>query len=71
MQTQIVRTTVYLPRDLVALAKMEALSRKTHLTRLIESGLKKELGMVPSKKKFKLGKYNLGSYKFKREDAYE
>jgi len=71
MQTQMVRTTVYLPRNLVEMAKIEAVSRKTRLTRLVESGLKKELGIKPRKKGVSLGKYHLGQYKFKRADAYE
>jgi len=66
-----IRTTVYLDRDLVELAKLEAVSRKMALTGLVEKGLRRELGVVVKKKGLKLGVYKLGGGRFKREDAYE
>ena len=71
---QKVRTTVYLEKDLVEAAKLVGLSRNMALTGLVESGLKKELGLTHKKakqKKLKLGTYSLGEYKFRRADAYE
>lgn len=74
MNTQMVRTTVYLHKDLVDLAKSEALVRKTSLTGLVESGLEGELGLKKKARKgFKWGGHNLG-FKFKKFDramAYE
>lgn len=72
MNTQMVRTTVYLPADLVALAKISALNTGSSLTGLVKDSL--EAKLVPKRKrqkKFKLGSYALGNYKFRRADAYE
>ena len=69
-----VRTTVYLPADLVALARMSALNRGSTLTGLMQNGLKKELNIkTKPKKEFVLKTYKLGNpnYRFKRADAYE
>jgi len=65
-----VRTTVYLPEDLVQVARLEAVSRKVAVTKLVEEGLRKEIGME-KRKRWKLGTYRLGGYVFKRSDAYE
>lgn len=67
-----VRTTVYLPVDLVALAKASALSTGSTLTGLVRAGLEEKLiPKIKDKKKWKLGSYALGNYKFRRADAYE
>ena len=67
-----VRTTVYLPADLVALAKASALNTGTTLTGLVKEGLEERL-MVKAKvkKNWKIKTYALGNYKFRRADAYE
>jgi len=67
-----VRTTVYLEESLVRDAKIEAANRKSSLTKLVESGLKRELTESrPKGKKFRLKTYDLGGYRFRRADAYE
>ena len=72
MQTQMVRTTVYLPADLMALAKMSALNRGSTLTGLMQNGLIKELELKTiSPKKFMLNTYKLGICKFNRSMAYD
>ena len=72
MQTQMVRTTVYLPADLMALAKMSALNRGSTLTGLMQNGLIKELELnTISPKKFMLKTYKLGIGKFNRSMAYD
>jgi hypothetical protein len=74
MNTQMVRTTVYLPADLVALAKISALNRNYTLTGLVKRGLEKELKInTKPKKEFTFKTYKLGNpnYVFKRSDAYE
>lgn len=72
MQTQMVRTTVYLPADLVALAKMNALQVGNTLTGLVKESLEgKLIPKIKDKKKWKLGSYALGNYKFRRAHAYE
>lgn len=65
-----VRTTVYLEESLVKQAKMAAASRGSSMTKLVEAGLRKELNEKKTKK-FRLGVYHMGNYKFRREDAYE
>jgi hypothetical protein len=65
-----IRTTVYLEESLVETAKLEALARKDSLTGLLESGLKKELG-IKKENAGKLASYAMGGYKFKRSDAYD
>ena len=72
MQTQMVRTTVYLPADLVALAKISALNMGSTLTGLVREGLEEKLKVkTKQKKNLVLGSYALGNYKFRRTDAYE
>jgi hypothetical protein len=71
MNTQKMRTTVYLPADLVEMAKIVASERKMSFTRLVGKSLQAELGVKERKKVFKMGSYSMGDYKFKREDAYE
>ncbi len=72
MQTQMVRTTVYLPADLMALARMSALNRGSTLTGLMQNGLKKELKIKTIfPKKFELKTYKLGIGKFNRSMAYD
>jgi len=72
MNTQMVRTTVYLPADLVALAKASALNTGNTLTGLVREGLEEKLVVKAQKNKnWKLGTYALGNYKFRRADAYE
>lgn len=72
MNTQMIRTTVYLPVDLVALAKVSAYSEGNTLTGLVKDSLEERLiPKVRQKKEYKLGSYNLGNYKFRRADAYE
>jgi hypothetical protein len=69
-----VRTTVYLPADLVALAKVSALNMGSTLTGLVREGLKEKLKVrVNPKKKIVLKTYKLGNphYVFRRADAYE
>jgi len=65
-----IRTTVYLPDDLVQMARLEAVNRNVPMTKLMEAGLRKEIG-VEKKKRWSLGTYKLGRYVFKRSDAYE
>jgi hypothetical protein len=65
-----IRTTVYLPEDLVQMVRWEAVSRNVTMTELMEAGLRREIG-VEKKKRGELGTYNLGKYAFKRSDAYE
>lgn len=74
MQTQMVRTTVYLPADLVALAKASALNTGGTLTGLVRAGLEEKLKVKTNFKKNGVWKtYKLGNpdYVFKRADAYE
>ena len=69
-----VRTTVYLPADLVALAKISALHMGNTLTGLVRAGLEEKLKIKSSqKKKIILKTYRLGNpnYVFKRANAYE
>ena len=66
-----VRTTVYLPTDLINLVKMKALEEKTSMGKLVVDGLKLKLGLKAKKRKFRIGSYNFGNYKFRRADAYE
>lgn len=69
-----VRTTVYLPQNLIEAAKLEALSRGITLTGLVQEGLKKEIRIDAAKGKRPVMKfYKLGNpdYVFRREDAYE
>jgi hypothetical protein len=69
---QMVRTTVYLPADLVALAKISALNTGSSLTGLVKASLEEKLmPRAKPKKRWSLGSYALGNYKFKRGDAYE
>ena len=69
---QMVRTTVYLEASLVKQAKIAAASRGSSLTKLVESGLKKELTeKKPIRKRFRLKSYDMGGCVFKRKDAYE
>jgi post-segregation antitoxin (ccd killing protein) len=73
MQAQMVRTTVYLPADLVALAKTSALNMGNTLTGLMREGLENKLKVnAKRKKKFVLKSYKLGNpnYVFRRADAY-
>ncbi len=72
--TNKVRTTVYLPEDLVDAVRLEALSRGTSMTQMVEQGLKNQIKSDKRKKKKYIFKsYNMGNknYKFKRSDAYE
>ena len=65
---------MYLPADLVALAKMNALSTGNTLTGLVKEGLEEKLEIKPKrKKKMVLKTYKLGNpnYVFRRADAYE
>lgn len=74
MNTQMVRTTVYLPADLVALAKMSALNTGSTLTGLMREGLEEKLKIKANpKKKIIMKTYKLGNpnYVFRRADAYE
>ncbi|MEK9201160.1 MAG: hypothetical protein AAB909_04275 [Patescibacteria group bacterium] len=68
-----VRTTVYLPKGLVEAIKMEAISRGTTLTGILQKGAEREIGAKETKKKkFVWGGFNLGLRgKWKREWAYE
>ena len=67
-----VRTTVYLPVDLVAMAKANALNTGDTLTGLVRAGLEEKLKVKTKRKKnLVLGSYALGNYKFRRADAYE
>ncbi len=69
-----VRTTVYLPRDLGEAVKLEALSRGTTMTGVVQEGLRKEIGKkVKVVKKLVWGGFDLGmgKKKWKREWAYE
>jgi len=69
-----VRTTVYLPADLVALAKISALNMGETLTGLVRAGLEEKLNVKTNyKKNIVLRTYKLGNpnYVFKRADAYE
>lgn len=70
------RTTVYLPDELVNLAKLRAIEEKVPMTLLVKEGLEVRLGVKKIKtipKKFVWKTYNmgLGSKKWKREWAYE
>lgn len=70
------RTTVYLPEELVNLAKLRAVEERLSVTQLVKEGLEERLGMKKGKvkaRKFVLKTYNLGNpeYRFKRADAYE
>ncbi len=74
MNIQMVRTTVYLPADLVALAKASALNTGNTLTGLVRAGLEEKLKIKTNpKKKMVLKTYKLGNpnYVFRRADAYE
>jgi len=74
MNAQMVRTTVYLPADLVALAKVSALNTGNTLTGLVRAGLEEKLKIKTNpKKKMVLKTYKLGNpnYVFRRADAYE
>ncbi len=67
-----VRTTVYLPTDLVALAKVSALNTGNTLTGLVRESLEDKLEVrIKKKNNWKLRTYALGNYKFRRADAYE
>ena len=69
-----VRTTVYLPADLVALAKMSALDTGNTLTGLLRESLEEKLVVKAKRKKKIVWKtYKLGNpnYVFRRADAYE
>ena len=69
-----VRTTVYLPADLVALAKMRALNTGDTLTGLVRAGLEKILKVKANpRRKAALKTCKLGrpGYVFRRADAYE
>ena len=46
MQSNQVRTTIYLDEDLLTAAKKKAISEKTTLTNLVRQGLKLQLGAV-------------------------
>ncbi|KKU56642.1 hypothetical protein A3H89_00470 [Candidatus Amesbacteria bacterium RIFCSPLOWO2_02_FULL_48_11] len=73
MNTKI-RTTVYLPQELVEAVKLEALSRGMTLTGMVEEGLKEQIKSRRTKRrKLVLKTYDLGNpkYVFKRTDAYE
>ncbi|MEK7503898.1 MAG: hypothetical protein AAB550_00115 [Patescibacteria group bacterium] len=74
MNTQMVRTTVYLPADLIALAKVHALSMGNTLTGFVREGLEDKLKIkTKPEKEFVLKTHKLGNpnYVFKRADAYE
>lgn len=74
MNAQMVRTTVYLPADLVVLAKASALNMGTTLTGLVRAELEEKLKIKTNpKKKTDLKTYKLGNpnYVFRRADAYE
>ena len=74
MNIQMVRTTVYLPADLVALAKASALNMGNTLTGLVREGLEEKLKIKANpKRKIVLKTYKLGNpnYVFRRADAYE
>lgn len=63
---------MYLPADLVALAKASALNRGSTLTGLMREGLEEKLAVKAKRKKnWKIKTYALGNYKFRRADAYE
>lgn len=67
-----VRTTVYLPADLVALAKASALNTGNTLTGLVRAGLEEKLKIKTNpKKKFIWKTYKLGIGKFDRSMAYD
>ena len=73
---QMLRTTVYLPEELISLAKMRSLEEKVTVTKLVKEGLEQRLGISGRKaklKKFVWGGFDLGlkSRKWKREWAYE
>jgi hypothetical protein len=70
------RTTVYLPDELVNLAKLKAIEEKVPMTQLVKEGLEVRLGIKKVKtksSKFVWKTYNLGlgSKRWKREWAYE
>lgn len=67
-----VRTTVYLPADLVALAKAHALNMGNTLTGFVREGLEDKLKVKTKlKKEFVLKTYKLGMGKFDRSMAYD
>lgn len=67
------RTTVYLPMDLVQLAKAHALASRTNVTKLVEEGLRKKLRVRTKKVKTSAWPtYHLGAMAaFGRTDLYE
>lgn len=72
MQTPMVRTTIYLPIELIQLAKSVALKKGSTLTGLVKESLEDKLQIKKKPlKKFiwKTHKLNIG--KFKRSLAYE
>lgn len=72
MLTQMIRTTVYLPTDLVQLAKLAALEEGSSLTGLIKESLEVKLDTKKkvTKKIEWLGK-KIGAGKVTRDMAYE
>ena len=79
MQSNQVRTTIYLDENLYLTAKKKAVEERTTLTELIQKGLKSELARKNEnkkiRKKLKLPSHNLGlgkkSKTFRREEIYE
>ena len=74
MDTQMVRTTMYLPVETLELVKRRAFEDKISMSRLFDEMAKEKLGVKKKKKK----KYRIGSYdlkpkfeKFERWMAYE
>lgn len=77
MDTQTVKTTIELEKDLLYLAKLKALKEKKSLKEIVNQSLAKELGFLekkkPKKMKIKIGGYKLGGVKgsLRRVDIYE
>lgn len=72
MPIQMVRTTVYLPTDLVQLAKLTALEEGNSLTGLIKEGLEVKLGTKKKTvKKIEWVGKKIDAGKVTREMAYE
>ena len=79
MQSNQIRTTVYLDEDLYLAAKKKAVEERTSLKGLIQKGLKSELKKTnkieKKRRKLKLPSFDLGLGKstntFRREDIYD
>jgi len=72
MLTQMVRTTIYLPMDLVQMAKLTALKERNSLTGLIKESLEVKLGTnKKTVKKIKWVGKRIGAGKVTRDMAYE